>query len=85
MTEEVEKVWNETMMLLADEDYVLDDLENLKNAIYCFIGRGVEAGKKHAYWEELKFLEKRYGKGLHQLYPDEEIRERIANLKEQIK
>ena len=85
MTEEVEKVWNETMMLLADEDYVLDDLENLKNAIYCFIGRGVEAGKKHAYWEELKFLEIFKIIDFNKLIKFKEIEERIAKLKEQIK
>ena len=39
--EKINKIWNETTMILADEDYDLSSIEDLDVAIKIFIGRAI--------------------------------------------
>jgi len=46
LSEKIEKIWQETLMILANEDVVLDDIEDLKGVISVFIGRAIKEEEK---------------------------------------
>ena len=42
LEKEINKIWDESMMILANEDYVVSEIEELENCIKCFIGRAIK-------------------------------------------
>jgi len=42
LDKKIDIIWNETMMIFSNEDYVLDNIEDLKGCISVFIGRAIK-------------------------------------------